>query len=94
MSILTPKTVEGVRKQKQRLMRRWTAEQNSKMAAIYEEAVNGCDRLTARIIAKGRRTLGLFLVLLVLLLLQGCHTISGVGKDLQDWSSAYVDDRE
>ena len=21
----------------------------------------------------------------------GCHTVSGIGKDLQDWSSAYTE---
>jgi len=31
------------------------------------------------------------LALLVFLLAVGCHTIHGVGSDLKDWSSAYVE---
>lgn len=82
MRFLVPKTVEGVRKQKQRFMLRLEAETNPKMIEIYEEAVNGCDRLTARIIAQGKRKLGLLLILLCLGLLQGCTASIGGGASV------------
>ena len=31
------------------------------------------------------------LILGILYLATGCHTVSGVGKDLVDWSSKYVE---
>ncbi len=73
MRFLVPTTIEGVRKQKQRFMFRWVTETNRKQKEVYEQAVNGCDRLTARIIEKGKRKLGLMLILLCLCLLQGCQ---------------------
>jgi predicted small secreted protein len=30
-------------------------------------------------------------ILGILYLLTGCHTVHGVGRDLQDWSSKYVE---
>lgn len=65
MRFLVPTTIEGVRS--------YAAEKNPQMLAIYEQAVNGCDRLTARIVKKGKRKLGLILILLCLCLLQGCQ---------------------
>jgi len=40
-----------------------------------------------------RLTEGLIFVLL-LLILAGCHTINGVGRDLSAWSSPYVENQE
>lgn len=37
------------------------------------------------------RALEVFLILGVLYLAAGCHTVGGFGKDLQDWSSKYVE---
>ena len=37
------------------------------------------------------RVLEVALILGVLYLAGGCHTVSGVGKDLVDWSSAYTE---
>jgi len=78
MSFLTPQTPEGVRKQKERLMRHYSATTNPKLRKIYEEAINSRDRLTARI---SKRRLGLLLILLSLGLLQGCQTVKGVTGD-------------
>jgi len=37
------------------------------------------------------RLLEVVLILGILWLATGCHTVHGVGKDLQDWSSKYVE---
>ncbi|KKN55599.1 hypothetical protein LCGC14_0580710 [marine sediment metagenome] len=81
MSFFLPKTVEGVRRQKERFMLHWTTATNPQMKQVYEQAINGCDRLTARIIAKSKRRLGLLLILLCLSLVQGCQTVKGVTGD-------------
>lgn len=79
MRFLVPTTIEGVRKQKQRFMFRWVTETNPKQKEVYERAVNGCDRLTAHIIEKGKRKLGLMLIMLCLSLMTGCTASIGGG---------------
>jgi predicted small secreted protein len=37
------------------------------------------------------RALEVFLILGILYLVTGCHTIHGFGSDLKDWSSKYVE---
>lgn len=83
MSILAPQTLEGVRKQKERLMRHYSATTSPELRKIYEEAINGRDRLTARIIKKAKRRLGLLLILLSLVFITGCETVKGGGRDIE-----------
>lgn len=81
--MLSPITVEGVRKQKERFMRHLAATTSPELKKIYEEAINSRDRLTARIIAKGRRRLGLLLILFSLVFITGCETVKGGGRDIE-----------
>ena len=37
------------------------------------------------------RALEVFLILGILYLATGCHTVGGFGRDLQDWSSKYTE---
>ena len=37
------------------------------------------------------RALEIFFILALLYLATGCHTVHGVGNDLMDWSSKYVE---
>ena len=59
----------------------YNIEDNPEQREVYGQAVNYCDRLTARIIAKSKRKLGLLVVLLCLCLMQGCQTVKGVTGD-------------
>ncbi len=74
-----PKTIDGVCRQKRRFMGCFTVEENPEQRKVYAQAVNYCDRLTARITAKGK--LGLLVVLLLLCLLSGCQTVKGIAGD-------------
>lgn len=86
MKKLLPKTHKDVCDKKRLFMRLAEKTTEPRMKDEYEQAVNHCDRLTARISEKDRRR-GLYffpaLVLCLCLLLGGCKVGVGVGADAE-----------
>lgn len=81
MKNLFPKTHEEVCQKKRRFMRLAQIEVDPEQREVYEQAVNHCDRLTARLIEKAKR-IGFFLLLLFALsMFGGCKAGVGVGLD-------------
>jgi len=70
-------------------MRLLSKEQSPEQAEVYENAVNYCDRKVGQI----HKVCKLFLIMAILacLVIAGCYSIHGVGKDLSTWSAPYVD---
>lgn len=59
---------------------------------FYAREVYRCDEDIALLVKQRARQVAVAAFLFVILLLsQGCHTVEGVGKDLQDWSSPYTE---
>lgn len=89
-----PQTIEGVCRQKRGFMFLLQAEPDKD---VYEQAVNHCDRLIARITERSNRRFRLF-VLLLCLGLSGCETgkcvgtlFKGVGSDVEQLNQGYMD---
>ena len=88
------KSIEYWNKQKRHLMRvlRYARIINSKKGIeIYSNAVNRCDVKIGVISAMKRLVV---IGLLACLLIAGCHTVNGVGRDLSAWSSPYIEHQE
>ena len=88
MKKLIPKTHKDVCAKKRLFMRLAEKTTEPGIKKEYEQAVNHCDRLTARIVEKGSRGLHFFPAFLVsllclILLFGGCKTGFGVGVDAE-----------
>lgn len=81
--LLLPQTIEGVCRQKRRFMFLLQTEPDKK---LYRQAVNHCDRLTARIVERKKRRFRVFALLLCLSLFGGgciSNTVKGFGAMVQ-----------
>ena len=80
-----PKTDKDVCGKKRLFMRLLQFNLDPMQRMEYEDAVNHCDRLTARITEKAKRCAGLLVIILALLFSGGCleNTMRETGKFIQ-----------
>lgn len=79
-------------------MREANKEYDPKTKKVLLGYVNFCDTEIGRIL-RAKRAHRLFRRLIVIVvvfavLIGGCHTIDGVGRDLSAWSSPYIEHQE
>ena len=87
---LLPTTIEGWNAKKRLFMRLLTKEPDPEQAEVYEHAINYCDRKVGQV----HKAIKMLVIVLVCLLLSGCYSIHGIGKDLSTWSSPYIENAD
>ena len=88
---LLPTTVEGWNVKKRLFMRLLSKEPDPEQAEVYENAIDYCDRKVGQV---HKANLKIFLVVILILVIGGCYSIHGIGKDLSTWSRPYIENAE
>ena len=99
MKNLFPKTTEEWCAKKRQFMRLLNQTDDPRMAQDYENAINFCDRGIAGVKPKAYKrvkyaVIAISIAVIVMIVLSGCHTVNGVGRDLSAWSSPYIEHQE
>ena len=86
------RTIAQLQKRRSIFKRMADRAKHDRVKRFYAAEVYKCDEdITLLWRQRAKQITLAVIIFLILLLSQGCHTVEGVGKDLQDWSSAYTD---